>query len=603
MSPKVSIIIPVYNGENYIRICLKSLINQTLKEIEIIFIDDGSTDNSISIIEEFSQKDSRIKLLTQNNKKTGAARNNGIKNATGEYIGFVDQDDYIDENFFEELYNTAKINDADIAAANILKHKHNSLKYNIKYKNYKTTKDIQEKIKLCSYKKSSLFHCWNKIYRKSFLDKQSIFFPENRFHEDILFTLTALYYSDILAVTPNTKYHYITNPDSVCNSKKDNSVKTADKIYYYKQMQMFAKEHDVNLPEKMNYYKTFWSTPIIKSYKGYFKTKEKLFGILPINKQVSKLFKLTYSSRSQSSTKYSFIFCGLKLCIPKKQTRKSLQDMPFLKYKENNTDITTLPKAEGQIRDIQLANLELLKELDYVCKQNNLEYWLDGGTLLGAVRHKGYIPWDDDIDTAMPRKDYEKIIKAFETTSRNPDIFADYNPSEFQTEKSYFIKIQHKKCPHLFVDIFPFDTYGRTLTTEEQLKETINIKNIRSKDLKRHINVFLSDKEIQNRINKLRELILFKNQENDKTDFVWGVDFKHTWKNWFTAYNVVYPLKTIEFENIEFPCINNPHAYLTRLYKNYMDYPSKITFGHSAYETLCNEEQETIQQLISEAKQ
>ena len=100
---KVSVIVPVYNTEKYLQKCLDSLINQTLKDIEIICINDGSTDNSENIIRMFAKEDSRIKLINQENKKQGAARNAGMKIATGEYIGFVDSDDYVDLNYFERL--------------------------------------------------------------------------------------------------------------------------------------------------------------------------------------------------------------------------------------------------------------------------------------------------------------------------------------------------------------------------------------------------------------------------------------------------------------------------------------------------------------------
>ena len=118
---------------------------------------------------------------------------------------------------------------------------------------------------------------------------------------------------------------------------------------------------------------------------------------------------------------------GLKIKFQKRKYSKLRLANPYYYYKKNNIDITTIPPATGQTRDIQLANLALLDELDYVCRQAGLTYWLDGGTLLGAVRHKGFIPWDDDIDTAMLREDFEKIIDAFKKYSRNPDIFADYS--------------------------------------------------------------------------------------------------------------------------------------------------------------------------------
>lgn len=102
---KVSIIIPVYNTEKYIRKCLESAINQTLTDIEIICINDGSTDNSLSILYEYAAKDSRIRVFTKANEGVAKARNLGLRHARGEYVGFIDSDDFVDEKYFEELYN------------------------------------------------------------------------------------------------------------------------------------------------------------------------------------------------------------------------------------------------------------------------------------------------------------------------------------------------------------------------------------------------------------------------------------------------------------------------------------------------------------------
>ena len=103
---KVSVIVPVYNCEKYLKKCLDSLVNQTLKDIEIICVNDGSTDNSGRILEEYT--DSRIKIITKENGGLSSARNAGIAVAKGEYLGFVDSDDWVDLDFYEKLYNTAK---------------------------------------------------------------------------------------------------------------------------------------------------------------------------------------------------------------------------------------------------------------------------------------------------------------------------------------------------------------------------------------------------------------------------------------------------------------------------------------------------------------
>ena len=120
MGKKVSIIVPVYNVERYLEECLLSIVNQTLQEIEILLIDDGSTDSSLTIMQDFAGKDKRITILTQPNKGASAARNQGIKMATGEYLLFVDSDDTITPNATEVLYNTAIQANSDLVLGNAL---------------------------------------------------------------------------------------------------------------------------------------------------------------------------------------------------------------------------------------------------------------------------------------------------------------------------------------------------------------------------------------------------------------------------------------------------------------------------------------------------
>ena len=111
---KVSVVIPVYNVENYLRESLDCVVNQTLRDIEIICVDDGSKDSSLEILQEYAQKDSRVKILTQQNQFAGVARNNGLKIATGEYIIFLDSDDIFDLQMLEKMYYRAVETSADV---------------------------------------------------------------------------------------------------------------------------------------------------------------------------------------------------------------------------------------------------------------------------------------------------------------------------------------------------------------------------------------------------------------------------------------------------------------------------------------------------------
>ena len=155
--PKVSVIVPVYNVEKYLSDCLDSLIKQTLKDIEIICVDDGSTDNSHKILLEYARKDDRILVLQQENSKQGTARNKGLEIAKGEYIGFVDSDDWVDEDFYEKLYIAAIEKDSDIATSSILKHKKQRKRYNVEYLATLRATTTNSKFRLCEDNKKRFF--------------------------------------------------------------------------------------------------------------------------------------------------------------------------------------------------------------------------------------------------------------------------------------------------------------------------------------------------------------------------------------------------------------------------------------------------------------
>ena len=176
---KVSVIVPIYNNEKYLKECLDSICNQTLTDIEIICVNDGSEDNSLKIIEEYKQKDNRIILINQDNLGVSAARNNGIKIATGEYIGFVDSDDYIDNDFYEKLYNAAKHNDSDMAVAGIIRFKGARKRYMLKFNEKLRLTNINKIMQLCRIPRQC--YTVNKIYKRNLLLKHK------KINESLLF--------------------------------------------------------------------------------------------------------------------------------------------------------------------------------------------------------------------------------------------------------------------------------------------------------------------------------------------------------------------------------------------------------------------------------
>lgn len=190
MNPNISIIIPIYNVELYLKRCLDSVVNQTLENIEIICVNDGSTDNSLNILNEYAQKDSRIKIFNQNNSGVGVARNKGLKKAKGEFVLFVDSDDWIDLNTCEILYNKSKKLNLDLLLYNVESFDNNNNQYFKEdyYKNHFLPETYynqvfnNEDIKEYIFTLNVIPYC--KLYKRSLLEKYDIRFPENIYFED-----------------------------------------------------------------------------------------------------------------------------------------------------------------------------------------------------------------------------------------------------------------------------------------------------------------------------------------------------------------------------------------------------------------------------------
>lgn len=581
---KLSIIVPVYNVEKYLPKCLESLIKQTLKDIEIICVNDGSMDNSLAILKEFASKDSRIRIIDNQHQGVAKTRNTGIEQSTGEYIGFVDSDDYIDIDFFEKLYNSATKSNSDIAIASILKHKNFFNIYNAKYTKEETAITIQDKIKLCEDKKHFFFYAWNKIYHSGFIKENNIKFSEGQIYEDVMFAIKALYYSNKIISVYGTKYHYIEHENSLTKYKDKTGEKEHDLIKAYSELQEFCNSKNIEISERLNYYTKENFGFILNLYKGKYQSKIQLFNIFTI---------ATISNYSE--TRNLITILGFKIKIAKREIAKERQENVFYQYKKDKIDITKVPQAQGLLRDIQLANLALLKELAYVCEKNNFKYILDAGTLLGAVRHSRFIPWDDDIDILMFREDYEKIVSAFKNTTRNSDIYAEYHRDK-DTNSQYFIKIKHKKCPFLGVDIFPLDSYGKHLSLKEQLKATNKIWKI-LKHLKKEIDPNISNKETKTILTKTMKEKILLSSANENGDFVYGVDFAHKLKNWFLDRDIVLPLRKIQFEDSKYTTVNKPKEFLKNIYGDYMKYPKKMKILHYSYKNLTSEQLEAIKKL------
>ncbi len=329
LTPKVSIIVPVYNTEKYLSKCLMSLSQQTLKDIEIIIVNDGSTDNSLFVISEFAKEDCRIKVMSQKNKLQGAARNNGTKIATGEYIGFVDSDDWIDNDYYEKLYAAAKKYDSDIALATSVRIGHGRTKKRLNITKEEFVRGVQEKFDICRLAKNP---CpTNKIYKREMLIKNNLKWPEGCYCEDKLFVTQAVYYANGVVSVPGVNYYYFRNPHSTVNSKnkkyfnKLNKDKDIAKCHVLN----FLKEKNPNIRDKdfwavTDEYRVF-NIPLYK-IKSSIKT-ERLYilGLIPI---AGICDTVDYKHKQVN-------FCGIKLTYKTNNWKNNANEQNILLNKSN----------------------------------------------------------------------------------------------------------------------------------------------------------------------------------------------------------------------------------------------------------------------------
>lgn len=228
---KVSIIIPVYNVEEYLSECLDSVLNQSLKEIEVICVDDGSTDNSPYILKEYAGKDQRIQVITQENSGSGVARNKAIEYVQGEYIGFIDSDDWVDHSMFEKLYENAKLKNSDMIMCPILIVNDNGGELNdseLRSLSYYNLDCFDESFndRVFNYKDSQDFllriavNVYNKIFKTSMVRECNAKFAEGLLFQDNIFHYhTYLNASRVSIIRDFLYFHRIRRSGSVQTEK------------------------------------------------------------------------------------------------------------------------------------------------------------------------------------------------------------------------------------------------------------------------------------------------------------------------------------------------------------------------------------------------
>lgn len=220
--PKVSLIIPIFNTEKYLERCLKSATNQTLKDIEIILVNDGSTDNSLDIINRYLHVDKRIKVINQSNKGQSVSRNNGILLSTSDYICFMDSDDDASLTMLEEMYATAKKENSDIVSTQYKRILSDGASFIVDRAIASNRHDFD--ISNPSLPAS----IWGQLYKKKLFIENNIFFPKGLYYEDQLISTQLYFYAEKITHLKKSYYNYYVVKDSTTNSV---NIKKIDDIF------------------------------------------------------------------------------------------------------------------------------------------------------------------------------------------------------------------------------------------------------------------------------------------------------------------------------------------------------------------------------------
>ncbi len=237
--PKVSVIVPIYNVEKYLEKCINSLLSQTLEDIQIILVNDGSKDNSGNIAKEYEKNNKdRVIYVEKENGGLSDARNYGLKYATGDFIAFLDSDDYIEKNAYEEMYNKAIEENADYVECDFIWEFPNKIRVDKQYP-YKNKKEMLSFVRVVA---------WNKLIKRQLITDNNLEFPKGLRYEDVEFTYKLIPFINKFAYVDKPFIHYVQRKGSIANVQNERTAEIFtvldNVIEFYKKNNIYEKYRD-----------------------------------------------------------------------------------------------------------------------------------------------------------------------------------------------------------------------------------------------------------------------------------------------------------------------------------------------------------------------
>lgn len=303
----ISVIVPIYNIESYIEKCIESIVNQDYRNIEIILVDDGSTDTSGMICDKYEKIDSRIKVLHKKNGGLSDARNFGMKNANGKYLIFIDGDDYVKENFISRLYHNLCFYKADISvcAFSYIFEDGRVEKYNVKEKDKIRVFNPKQALECMLDSNFSFKQCaWNKLYKKELF--QNTQYPFGMLYEDLGTTYKLIVDSKKIVYDSTSLYYYVQRNTSITKTYRYNE-KEKNRILMVNEMTEFIDDKFKNIKNRTNYFR---ATQYLAVINVMFMAGEKDLQFINESKKVIKknlLNVLKYGNIKQIMQFYIFV--------------------------------------------------------------------------------------------------------------------------------------------------------------------------------------------------------------------------------------------------------------------------------------------------------
>lgn len=324
MKPKISVIIPIFNAESYLNQCIESIVSQTFKEIEILLIDDGSTDNSLKICLEQAENDKRIRVFSNHNCGQGLERNFGIDKAQGEYVYFIDSDDMAKPRMLEIMYDRAKKYDADIV----------SVGYEDIYADFRREEHFLEN---CIFSNAQLIHgamadligskendtykgciaVWDSLFKKEVIDNYNIRFVSERvvYSEDLLFKLDVMNHSKTIVWLNDALYQYRVNEQSFTNGVSNEVVDRIVNLYHLLLGRFESTLGNLSLNERL-INRTFFTLRFNINKAVYSKNRNDFYQYIYENRELNKILK-NYIPDSLKNNLFFILFRTKKLNLVK----------------------------------------------------------------------------------------------------------------------------------------------------------------------------------------------------------------------------------------------------------------------------------------------